>query len=257
MITLPTSSETGTKSSRPGDLVLLPGDLSMAQNHRELQPTWHGSNGCPGPRCSHLATTIDGGTTPRRFAPSSGSRCSPSRAMPWQLTGSSFAAPTGAPVDNRSRRPDRSLAALDREISRWIKGWRRPRNATRPRDSALRPLALSSLRRTFTAWPLRRAPRAVRRDRVRLWSPHNQSHWSVAVQGTVARRPLSLRRGRRDRLSAPCGSHAATPDARPNSANLLLVFTNRSGERAKQVTTFVQCIRRSSSRIQNATYYVS
>ena len=70
----------------PRDLVLLPGDLSMAQNHRDLQPDLAWLERLPGTKVLLRATTTDGGTTPRRSGHCSGGRCSPSRATPWRLT---------------------------------------------------------------------------------------------------------------------------------------------------------------------------
>ncbi len=94
-----------------------------------------------------------------------------------------------------------------------------------------------------------------RRDGLRLWPPcitkvtgPSPCRARCAASAITASRPTPS-------AFDPCGS---MPQRRrqTNSANLLLVFTSRSGERAKRVTTFVHCIRRipATPKMQPTTF---
>src|SRR3954469_13924939 len=87
---------------RPEDLVLLPGDLSLARNHRDLQPDLAWLDRLPGTKVlsagKHHARgngppTAPGGTASPRSGLCSASRCSPSAATRSRPTAWSSAAP--------------------------------------------------------------------------------------------------------------------------------------------------------------------
>ena len=189
---------------RPGDVVLLPGDLSMARNHRELQPDLEWLGALPGTK------VLAPGNHDRWWNDTESVRRLLRRSM--VAVGGDAAEvrgvvvmrdPRGTGTDRRAD-PDadrlaaeRELAALDRALD----------HAVRLRGGRDRPLYVLWHFPPFDArgrpGPLGRAIRTGRGHRLRLRTPpHRRASGDLAVQGTGPGRPLPLRRRRCDRLPA-------------------------------------------------------
>ena len=177
----------GARSSAASDLVLLPGDLSMARNHRDLQPDLAWLDRLPGTKVLSAGNHDAWWNGVAASARCSGAPCWPSAATPSPDGGlvvcGTWGAPSrrGRPTPPRSR-PDRELAALDR---RWP-----TRGPSRSRRAAVRPLALPPVRPARPPRPVRRPARGGRGDRVRLRPPPHRGAMVAGRPGESSRRPL-------------------------------------------------------------------
>jgi predicted phosphohydrolase len=169
----------------PGDLVLLPGDLSMAQNHRDLQPDLAWLERLPGTK------VLAPGNHDRWWNSAPAIRPLLRRSM-LAVEGDAVAThgvivcgTTGLPV---AAGPDQQVdrAALDREMSSLEQALAR---AAELRVHPLTPLYVLWHYPPFDAHS-RPGPCVERFEQAGVTACvyghlHNQSHWSVAVQGTV------------------------------------------------------------------------
>ena len=187
---------------RPADVVLLPGDLSMARNHRELQPDLEWLGRSPAPRSSRPGITIAGGMTTeavrrllRRSMVAVGGDAAEVRGL--VVCGTRGApAPTGETTEADRLAADRELESLDRALDQ----------AAQLRGDGDRPLYVLWHFPPFDANG-RPGPWVERFERAGVTACvyghlHIQGQWSLAVQGDGPGRPVSLRRRRRHRLPA-------------------------------------------------------
>ncbi len=173
------------ESVRPGDLVLLPGDLSMARNHREVQPDLEWLGGLPGTKVLSPGNHDRwwNGAEPvrrllrREMIAVGGDAAEAGGAI---VCGARGAAPPIGESDKADRSAaDRELAALERALE----------DASRLRGDRERPL--------FVLWHFppfdahgRPGPWVDRFERAGVTACvyghlHIQSQWSLAVQGPV------------------------------------------------------------------------
>jgi uncharacterized protein len=169
----------------PGDLVLLPGDLSMARNHRDLQPDLEWLERLPGTK------VLSAGNHDQWWNGTGAIRPLLRRSMlavgadAVATHGVIVCGTAGAPVTSDLDDPT-SRAALDREM-----------------HSLEQALARAALMRVRPATPLyvlwhyppfdahsRPGPCVERLENASATACvyghlHNESHWSIAVQGTV------------------------------------------------------------------------
>jgi uncharacterized protein len=169
----------------PGDLVLLPGDLSMAQNHRELQPDLAWLERLPGTK------VLAPGNHDRWWNNAAAIRPLLRRSM-LAVGGDAVAThgvivcgTTGAPVTTDSDEPT-GRASLDREMDSLDQALA---HAATIRTDATTPLYVLWHYPPFDAHS-RPGPCVERFEQARVTACvyghlHNESQWSVAVQGTV------------------------------------------------------------------------
>ena len=106
------------------DLVLLPGDFSMARITAICNLIWNGSNAYRARKSLHRAITTDGGTTSPRSDCSCASRSWPFKATQWLLMALSSAVRLGTPVILDTTAPasdpraDPEIQSLDRALVR-------------------------------------------------------------------------------------------------------------------------------------------
>jgi uncharacterized protein len=173
------------ESVAPGDLVLLPGDFSMAQNHRDLQPDLAWLERLPGTK------VLAPGNHDRWWNNAQAIRPLLRRSM-LAVDGDAVAThgvvvcgTTGTPVTtDPDEPPDR--AALDHEIHSLEQALAR---AAEFRVDPTIPLYVLWHYPPFDAHS-RPGPCVEHLEQAKVTACvyghlHNQSHWSVAVQGTV------------------------------------------------------------------------
>ena len=203
----------------------------------------------------HRATTIDGGTTPAAIRPLlrrsmlavDGDAVATHGVIVCGTTGVPVTADPDEPT-TRSSRPRDALA-----------GTRPSRGPREMRTHPATPLYVLWHYPPFDAHS-RPGPCVERLEQAGVTACvyghlHNRKPLVRRRTGHGARRPLSLRGGRRDRLSTACESMPQRRRQTNSDGKLCFSFLqSRSGERAKRVTTFVHCIRRvTTSHTKDAT----
>ena len=188
---------------RPGDLVLLPGDLSMARNHRDLQPDLEWLERLPGTRSSRPGNHDRwwNGVEPIRpmLRRSLLAVDGDAVATHGVVVCGTLGVPAPPDEPSPSRRPRRRARAR----APSTRPWTGRRDAWTIASAALRPLALPPLRPPPPARARASSGSNGRRHGLRLRPPAHPGQWALAVQGIDPGRPLPLRRRRRHRLPAP------------------------------------------------------
>jgi len=196
------------KTVAEDDLVLIPGDISMARNHGDLQPDFAWNRSAPrheGAVARQSRFLVERRREDPPDAPAT--PCSPWAATPWMPLGRSSAARAALRQLSDDPRPG-NRPSPTRSLPPLMPPSPRPRPSASP-AAALRALALPPLRPAPTAGPVRRPVRGRGGDRVRLRP--------LARDGSVVHRrarrdpgrPLRLRRRRRHRL--PPLTHQRAP----------------------------------------------
>ena len=185
------------------DLVLLPGDLSMARNHRDLQPDLAWIDRLPGTKI------LSPGNHDAWWNGAESIRPMLRRSMmavggdAISTHGVVVCGTLGAPVLDLDDPPDPSqIAASDRELAELDRAMSARFEDQASRRAALRPLALPAVRPAPPTRPLHRAIRGRRGHGLRLWAYRRSDPGAVVAgrPGGRSRDPLPLRRRRRHRL---------------------------------------------------------
>ena len=174
------------KSVRAGDLVLLPGDLSMAQNHRDLQPDLAWLERLPGTK------VLSPGNHDRWWNDIAAIRPLLRRSM-LAVEGDAVAThgvvvcgTAGTPVAFAIPATAGRPATADREMRIARAGAGAGRQASsHSGNAALRPLALSSFDAHAGPAPASSSSSEAGVTACVYGHLHNESEWSVAVQGMV------------------------------------------------------------------------
>jgi uncharacterized protein len=170
---------------RPGDVVLLPGDLSMARNHRELQPDLEWLGALPGTKVlapgNHDRWWNDTESVRRLLRRSMVAVGGDAAEVGGLIVGGTrgATAPTGDATDADRLAADRELESLDHALE----------HAARLRGDPDRPLYVLWHFPPFDANG-RPGPWVERFERAGVTACvyghlHIQAQWSLAVQGTV------------------------------------------------------------------------
>ena len=187
---------------RPEDLVLLPGDLSMARNHRDVQSDLAWIDRLPGTKVLSAGNHDSWWNDVDKIRPMLRRSLLAVGGDAVATHGVVVCGTLGVPVPADEPSPEQ-VAASDRELAALDRRARAGRAAPDCSRAALRPLALPPLRPAPPTRSLRRAVRGGRRDRMSLRPP---PYPGSMVAGRARRRPgrpLLLRGRRRDRFSTP------------------------------------------------------
>ena len=187
---------------RPEDLVLLPGDLSMARNHRDVQSDLAWIDRLPGTKVLAAGNHDSWWNDVDKIRPILRRSLLAVGGDAVATHGVVVCGTLGVPVPADEPSPEQ-VAASDRELAALDRRARAGRAAPDCSRAALRPLALPPLRPAPPTRSLRRAVRGGRRDCMSLRPP---PYPGSMVAGRARRHPgrtLLLRGRRRDRFSTP------------------------------------------------------